>query len=357
MGNESPNTNPPPASPPPQISAIVPARNEETVIAACLESLALQPEIMEIIVVNDQSTDKTAEIVRGLMLKISHLHLLETQGVPPGWVGKNNAVFLGTKEARSPWLLFTDADAELQPGATARALQIAAEKSAVLVSFSPEQVVETWYEKSLIPFVYTRLAKHFSYDKVNNPASPAAAANGQFLMIQRDAYDSIGGHANVAGEVLEDVALAKRAKAAGFRLWFAAGQGIIRVRMYRSFRTMWQGWKKNLYLLIGGTPHALLDELESVIPWIPLVIILLGIKIPFLTLIGVCFLLIREFLYGTELTRNQFPSKFIIYYVPAVALYAGVLWASYRSYRKGRVEWKGREVPLTVPRSPGLEKR
>jgi len=176
-------------------------------------------------------------------------------------------------------------------------------------------------------------------------------------MIQRDAYDSIGGHANVAGEVLEDVALAKRAKAAGFRLWFAAGQGIIRVRMYRSFRTMWQGWKKNLYLLIGGTPHALLDELESVIPWIPLVIILLGIKIPFLTLIGVCFLLIREFLYGTELTRNQFPSKFIIYYVPAVALYAGVLWASYRSYRKGRVEWKGREVPLTVPRSPGLEKR
>ncbi|MGC1618128.1 MAG: glycosyltransferase [Candidatus Acidiferrum sp.] len=357
MSNESPNTNPPPASPLPQISAIVPARNEETVIAACLESLALQPEIAEIIVVNDESTDKTAEIVRGLMLKISHLRLLETQGVPPGWVGKNNAVFLGANEAKGPWLLFTDADAELQPDATARALQIAAEKSAALISFSPEQIVQTWYEKSLIPFVYTRLAKHFSYDKVNNPASPAAAANGQFLMIQRDAYDSIGGHASVAGDVLEDVALAKRAKAAGFRLWFASGQGIIRVRMYRSFRAMWQGWKKNLYLLIGGTPHALLDELESIIPWIPLVIILLGIKIPFLTLIGVCFLLIREFLYGTELTRNQFPSKFIIYYVPAVALYAGVLWASYRSYRKGRVEWKGREVALTVPGAPGLEKR
>jgi hypothetical protein len=254
-------------------------------------------------------------------------------------------------------LLFTDADAELEPGAAARALQIAQEKTAALISFSPEQVVETWYEKSLVPFVYTRLAKHFSYDAVNNPASPAAAANGQFLMIQRAAYDSIGGHAAVANEILEDVALAKRAKAAGVPLWFGPGQGIIRVRMYRSFHAMWQGWKKNLYLLVGGNPVAVFNELESVIPWMPLLIILVGIKIPFLTFIGVCFLLVREFIYGTELTRNQFPSKFIVYYVPAVALYAGVLWASYRSYRKGRVEWKGREVPVTAPGAPGLQKR
>lgn len=356
MNNDLPNSNVPRA-PSPAISAIVPARNEEAVIAACVESLSAQPEIAEILVVNDQSTDKTAELVRRLVPKIPNLRLLESQEVPSGWVGKNQAVFLGAKEAKSPWLLFTDADAELQPGAAARALQIAMEKNAALISFSPEQVVETWYEKSLIPFVYTRLAKHFSYGAVNNPASPAAAANGQFLMIQRAAYDSIGGHSAVASEVLEDVALAKRAKAAGVRLWFAPGQGIVRARMYRSFRAMWQGWKKNLYLLVGGSPVAVFDELESVIPWMPLLIILIGTKIPFLTFIGVCFLLIREFMYGTELTRNQFPSKFIIYYVPAVALYAGVLWASYRGYQKGKVEWKGREVPVTLPGPPGLEKR
>ena len=350
--NESTNSEAQPASSPPSITAIVPARNEEAVIASCVESLALQPEIAEILVVNDQSTDKTAEIVRGLMAKIPLLRLLETHEVPLGWVGKNNAVFLGAKEATSRWLLFTDADAELQPGAAARALQIAEEKSAALISFSPEQVTQTWYEKSLIPFVYTRLAKHFSYDAVNNPASPAAAANGQFLMIRREAYDSIGGHASVAAEVLEDVALAKRAKAGGFRLWFGSGQGIVRVRMYRSFREMWQGWKKNLYLLIGGTPHAFLRELESTIPWIPLILILAGIKIPVLTFVGVCFLLMREFIYGAELSRNQMPAKFIIYYVPAVALYASVLWASYRSHMKGKVEWKGREVPITLPGAP-----
>jgi glycosyltransferase involved in cell wall biosynthesis len=350
---ESPNSSPPSAplsaTLPPSISAIVPARNEEAVIACCIESLALQPEIAEILVVNDQSTDKTAEIVRSLMVKIPQLRLLETRDVPSGWVGKNNAVFLGAKEAKGPWLLFTDADAELLPGAAGRALQIAQEKSAALISFSPEQITQSWYEKALIPFVYSRLAKHFSYDDVNNPASPAAAANGQFLMIQRDAYNSIGGHASVAAEVLEDVALAKRAKAGGFCLWFGSGQGIVRVRMYRSFGAMWQGWKKNLYLLVGGTPGAVFRELEATIPWIPLALILLGFKIPIAAFLGVCFLLLRQFTYGLEISRNQYPFKFIIYYVPAVALYAGVLWASYRCHVKGKVEWKGREVPVTLP--------
>jgi glycosyltransferase involved in cell wall biosynthesis len=334
------------------VTAIVPARDEEAVIASCIESLALQPEIAEILVVNDQSADKTAEIVRDLIPRIARLRLLETQGVPSGWVGKNNAVFLGAKEAKSPWLLFTDADAELQAGAVARALHIAQEKTAAFISFSPEQVTETWYEKALIPFVYIRLAKYFPYDDVNNPASPAAAANGQFLMIQRDAYDAIGGHASVAGDVLEDVAIAKRAKAAGFRLWFGSGQGIVRARMYRSFRAMWQGWKKNLYLLVGGTPRAIFSELESTIPWIPLVLILAGIKIHFVVLLGVCFLLLRQLTYGLELSRNQYPFKFINYYVPAVVLYVGVLWASYRSHAKGKVEWKGREVPVTLPGAP-----
>jgi glycosyltransferase involved in cell wall biosynthesis len=330
----------------------VPARNEESVIATCIESLAAQPEIGAILVVNDQSTDKTAEIVRGLMTTTPRLRLLETQDVPAGWVGKNNAVFLGANEAKTPWLLFTDADAELLPGAIASALERAQESSAVLISFSPEQITETWYEKALIPFVYNRLSKHFSYDDVNNPASPAAAANGQFLMMRRDTYETIGSHASVSAEVLEDVAIAKRAKAAGFRLWFGSGRGIVRVRMYRSFRSMWEGWRKNLYLLVGGTPRAVFRELEFTIPWVAIAVLLVGIKVPFAMFLGVCLLLLRQFTYGLEITRNQYPSKFIIYYVPAVALYAGVLWASYRSYAKRKVEWKGREVPVTLPGAP-----
>src|SRR6266704_210075 len=114
-----------------------------------------------------------------------------------------------------------------------------------------------------LSLIYLRLAKFFSYDHVNDPKSRVAAANGQFLMIRRDVYDAIGGHAGVAGEVLEDVAIALRVKAAGHRIWFGSGKGIVRVRMYRSFDAMWQGWKKNLYRLIGGTPWAVFRELES----------------------------------------------------------------------------------------------
>jgi glycosyltransferase involved in cell wall biosynthesis len=333
------------------VSAIVPARNEEAVVAACISSLACQPEISEILVVNDQSTDATADVVRSLTARIPKLRLLESGGLPEGWVGKNHALWVGVQKAKCDWFLFTDADAEHQQDSASRALKIAQEQNAALVSFSPEQVTETWYEKALIPYIYLRLAKQFSYEKVNDPNSRAAAANGQFLMIRRDVYDAVGGHASVAGEVLEDVALATRAKAAGHRISFSSGKGIVRVRMYRSFDAMWQGWKKNLYRLMGGTPWAVFREMESNLPWIPALLILLGLKYPILLFLGVLFLIVRQTSYGLDLARNQYPFSFIFYYVPAVALYVGVLWASYRGHVHGRIEWKGREYSVGAPES------
>ncbi|HZV59768.1 MAG TPA: glycosyltransferase family A protein, partial [Candidatus Eremiobacteraceae bacterium] len=324
-------------------TAIVPARNEEAVIAACVESLAKQSEITEIVVVNDQSSDKTAAIVRDLAMRIARLQLLEAQEPPPVVVGKNNALTLGARNATSEWLLFIDADVELEEGATARALQIAQETHAALVSFSPQQTTEKWYEKALIPFVYCRLARRFSYAAVNDPNSAAAAANGQFLLIRRDVYESVGGHARFASDVLEDVALAVAVKAAGHRLRFSPGKGIVRARMYRTFGAMWEGWTKNLYRLMGGTPWKAFREGESAFPWIPLVVILLGIKFPVAMFAGVLLLVLRQMNYGTELVRNQYPFAFIIYYIPAAFLYAGVLAASYRSYARGKVQWKGRE--------------
>jgi len=255
------------------------------------------------------------------------------------------------QQAKSPWLLFTDADAEHKKDSVSRALQIAQEQNAALVSLSPEQITESWYERALIPYIYLRLARKFSYEKVNDPKSPAAAANGQFLMIRRDVYDAIGGHSSVAGEVLEDVALAMRVKATGHRISFGSGKGIVRVRMYRSFRGMWQGWKKNLYRLMGGTPWAVFHEMELNLPWIPLLLIGLGLKYPILLFVGVLLLIVRQTIYGLELARNQFPFSFIFYYVPAVMLYLGVLWASYRSHVHGRIEWKGREYAVGAPES------
>ena len=118
----------------PTVSAIVPARNEEATIAAAVESLAAQPEIKEIIVINDQSTDGTAAALQELSSRIAKLRVLETDGPPGGWVGKNHAVSLGAAQATGDWLLFTDADGVHLPGSTARALADAAENGAQLVS-------------------------------------------------------------------------------------------------------------------------------------------------------------------------------------------------------------------------------
>jgi glycosyltransferase involved in cell wall biosynthesis len=355
MLTEKPNSSPKEvallAALPNSVTAIVPARNEESVITTCIQSLGVQSEIAEILVVNDQSFDHTADVVGSLMEKIPNLRLLEAGGLPDGWFGKNHALWVGVQQAKSGWLLFTDADAEHEPNSAARALQIAHEHNAALISFSPEQITEKWYEKALIPYVYLRLAKKFSYDQVNDPASSAAAANGQFLMIRRDVYDSIGGHPGVAGEVLEDVAIATRVKQSGRGIWFGSGKGFVRTRMYRSFGAMWEGWKKNLYRLMGGTPWAVFRELESNLPWIPFLLILIGLKFPFLLFLGVLFLIARQTSYGLDLARNHFPFSFIFYYVPAVLLYVGVLWASYRSHVNGRIAWKGREYSIGAPES------
>jgi glycosyltransferase involved in cell wall biosynthesis len=328
------------------ISAIVPARNEEAVIASCIESLAAQPEIAEIIAVNDLSSDRTREILQELALRISRMRVVDATVPPPGWVGKNHAAWLGAQQAENEWLLFTDADAVLNEGAAAKALALAAEHQAAIVSFSPQQVLGTWYEKALIPFVYVRLAQKFSFAQVNDPKSAAAAANGQFLLVLRDTYQAVGGHAAVHDEVLEDVAFARRVKGNGGRLWFGYSDGAVRVRMYRSFSAMWEGWKKNLFVLMGGTTGAVFSEFESTFPWMIVVVLLIGIKMPIALFAGVVLLLLRQLSYGLALTRNQFPFKFIMYYLPAVFLYAAALWASHESYAKGKVSWKGREYPV-----------
>jgi glycosyltransferase involved in cell wall biosynthesis len=170
------------------VSAIIPARNEEASSARAVESVASQPEIEEVIVVNDQSTDNTAAILAELAVRIPKVKILNTDALPPGWVGKNYAVAMGAAAARGDWLLFTDADTDHMPGSTRRALNDAVDRNAVLVSYSPEQELGSFSERALIPFVYCRLGAKFSYSQVNDPARPEAAANGQFLMVLRDAY-------------------------------------------------------------------------------------------------------------------------------------------------------------------------
>src|SRR5579883_473768 len=336
-----------------RVSAIVPARNEEAVIAECVQSLTPQEEIAEILVVDDESSDRTAEIVRGLAAECAKVRLLETADLPAGWVGKNHAVWIGANQARGEWLLFTDADHT--PDSAARALQVALRENAAMVSFSPEQLLESWYEKATIPYVYARLGSLFRFEEVNDPNSARAAANGQFILIRREVYEAVDGHASVASNVLEDVALAARVKGAGHRIWFGSGVGIVRVRMYRSFEAMWEGWKKNLYALMGGTAEAVKSEMSRAL--LPMLTAMLAAAAVWIVSASAEFalgMLAAGWLglttaFALELQRHGFPPKLAVYGIPGRVLFAGVLWDSYQSHRNGRLEWKGRAYPADTP--------
>jgi hypothetical protein len=340
------------------VSVIIPARNEAASIARAVESVAMQLEVGEVIVVNDQSTDRTGEILDELAARIPKMKVLATNDLPPGWAGKNYALSLGAEAASGDWLLFTDADTYHLLGSVRRALTDAVDHDAVWVSYSPEQEMGTLWEKALVPYVYCRLAAKYAYAQVNDPRQPDAAANGQFILVLRDAYYAIGGHASVADEILEDVALARRMKQAGYGIYFTAPIGAVRTRMYRSFSSMWQGWTKNLYPLVGGSVKSGLAELVEASPLLELAVLAAllvfyraGAPTVALGSLGGALagvMLSRLISYASALYRNLYPVVYIQYCYMGAALYAAALIASWWKNSHGVVMWKGRAYPARM---------
>jgi glycosyltransferase involved in cell wall biosynthesis len=237
---------PPPETSIPEVSIIVPARNEEASLGGCLQSLTAQTGVaFEIIVVDDGSTDRTREIAESF----AGVRIVSPGPLPAGWTGKNNAVVAGAREARGRWLLFTDADTVHVLGSLARALAEAKENKAEMLSYSPEQIAVTFWEMAVLPVVFAELARQYPPRKVSDPASPLAAANGQYILIRRETYDAVGGHTAIAGDLLEDVALARAVKRAGRKIRFRYAADAVRTRMYRNFCQLREGWTKNLVLL------------------------------------------------------------------------------------------------------------
>ena len=325
----------------PEVSVIVPARNEEASLGTCLESLASQAGVdFEIVVVNDHSTDRTVDIAASF----PKVRMIEAGPLPQGWTGKNNAVACGAQQARGEWLLFTDADTVHLPGSLARALAEAKEHQAEMLSYSPEQIAVTFWEMAILPVVFAELARQYPPSKVSDPASPIAAANGQFILIRRKTYDVVGGHAAVAGDILEDVALAKCVKSAGRRIRFRYAADALRTRMYRNFAQLREGWTKNLALLFPSPGRvALRIAFFWGLPWLFLLFPLFGFKQPVhhwwwnvLVLMGVSrnVMSLRRANFGLVME--------LLGAVFGMPVFAYLLLRSKRMHGKGTVEWKGR---------------
>ena len=242
----------------PLISIIIPARNEARNIRRCLESINSQTyPNLELIVVDDRSTDATPQILDEFVAasgeESSHgkspSHTIVHGGdLPKGWAGKPHALTQGYSHAKGDWLCFIDADTFAGPDLLSSTFQAADLLQADLLTLLTFQELSSFWEKVILPLVFTALSVGFPAKRVNDPEQPDAIANGQFILIRRSVYDAVGGHRAVRSEIAEDKALASLVKRNGFRLVLGDGRTLSRTRMYTSLEEIWEGWTKNIYL-------------------------------------------------------------------------------------------------------------
>ncbi len=326
----------------PQVSVIIPARNEEASLADCLRSLTEQSGItFEIIAVDDHSTDRTHEIAESF----PGVRVIAAATLPAGWTGKNNAVTTGARVAQGDWLLFTDADTVHLPGSLARALKEAQNKDngADLLSYSPEQIAVTFWEMATLPVVFAELARQYSPSKVSDPASPIAAANGQYILIRREAYDAVGGHAAIASDILEDVALARAVKTSRRKIRFRYAADAVRTRMYRNYRQLRDGWTKNLALLF---PNPGWLATQTFLWWaFPFTNLLLPLFVPAVVHRAWWFVpgaLVFARNAGRMRRANFDVAMEFLAALFGMPMFAYLLLRSKRAHADGSVSWKGR---------------
>lgn len=233
----------------PPISIIIPARNEEEKIRRCLEGVFDQTyPNYEVIVVDDRSEDRTPAILEEIKTEHPCLQILHGQELPAGWVGKPFALHQGVEQARGEWLCFLDADTFPESELLISAFLKVEKLNADCLTLFTKQIMGGFWEKVIMPIVFTAMMFGFPPHKVNDPDHPLAIANGQFILIRRDVYQAVGGHFRVRDRIDEDKALAEEVKRQGFRLFLTDGQALARTRMYSSLTEIWEGWTKNMFL-------------------------------------------------------------------------------------------------------------
>lgn len=249
------------------LSILIPARNEAAVIGATVRALLDQagPEA-EILVLDDHSTDGTAAAALRAGAGDPRLRVLAGRPLPPGWLGKNWACYQLSQAAAHPYLLFTDAEVVWGPGALAAALAESTRTRADLLTIWPTQITVTWGERLVVPLLALAVGAYLPVWATHYlPGSVFAAAIGQALLFRRAAYDRIGGHAAVAGSIVEDMDLARRIKAHGRRLRAVDAAGRVTCRMYHGWAEVRAGFGKNILAGHGRQPGLLL--LSTLFHW------------------------------------------------------------------------------------------
>ena len=351
------------AAPDTTLTVVIPAFNEAHNIEACVASaLANQAPCRDwsVLVVDDESTDATVKNALRAGSAASHFRLIQAGPRPANerWVGKNWACSKAVEQLSSEWLLFIDADVRLKPDALQRALAQALDEQADLLSLAPRLSCGCLAEWMVQPIMASLLGLGFPILETNDPASPVAFAAGPFMLFKASTYRQIGGHRALAGEVVEDLALARAIKAGGHRLRYLLGLDAVDLRMYSNLAALWEGWTKNWFLGLDRDPvkalgAALVVVLMFSVPWLllPASLLLLWLQ-PLLAsawwwLMALASLAILQQLLLRLWTRSNFDVPLTLWWLMGAGglLVGAIAPVSIWRTRTGRGwTWKGRSL-------------
>ena len=340
----------------PLVSVIIPARNERRNIERCVRSiLASTYTRLEVIVVDDHSTDGTGELARAIAGNDSRLRVINAPDLPSGWFGKQWACTTAAKAARGEILVFTDADTRHAPDLLPRVINAMHSRNADLLTLAGDQEMHTFWERVIQPQMFALISiRYGGTEHVSHARKPAdVIANGQFIAVRRSVYDAVGGHALVHDRVDDDLSMAQEFVRAGHRIVLLLAIGRFSTRMYTSLREIVGGWRKNIYAggrrtAVGGAvgralyPFALLGlPLIGLAPPVALMLALLGVLssswLAWSTIVVVTTLGFFCAIYYFMST----PVRYALLYPLGLAM---VFYIAVGAVKRGRrVEWKSRQ--------------
>lgn len=331
----------------PLVSVLVPARNEEATIAACLRSLLAQDyPNLEILVLDDGSTDATPRLVH--RVGGATVRLLPGAALPPGWTGKNWACHQLSQAARGDLLCFVDCDTTLAPGTVSAAVGLQEEHGAGLVSLLPRAQRRSLSGSLLLPMVPHAMLALYPMALVHRPAGQSAVAFGPFLLVAREAYDAAGGHAARADAIVDDVELSRAVKGAGYPVRLANGTDLVETAWYRGVGPIWRGFSKNAYGGIGYSPWMAAAVVLGVMPVLLLPFFRVGLGVVGGDLstaaLWQVLLLLSNRMLTSHLGRD--PQWSTPFHPVMVAFWGLALaWSAMLSVTHRSVVWRDREVP------------
>ena len=332
----------------PRVSVVIAARNEELDLPATLDDLLAQDYPgLEIIVVEDHSSDRTGEVIDARAPRVRRMN---APPLPDGWVGKNWACWNGAAAATGEWILFLDADVRTDSSAVRTTVEWARREHADLATIAPKVEMGSFWERVVLPFYIQIVLTYFRAPHVNRAGSRAAMANGQFWLTPRSTYIAIGGHQVVRSIVLEDIAIARRYRAAGRTLRIAWAPHLARTRMYRNRRELFEGLLKNVH----GTEFSAVGLFGSIVGLVGLFLLPLGLLPlglgagdPLLVAFGA---VLYFALFGKHVVFARAvgaPAVYGLLFPVAVAYYVVLLATSLGRWLRGKpVTWKGRGYPM-----------